>query len=163
MGQIQQEKTYQHALHKATETILIPKGYEFKSVRSGKQNEADVWVFRYEKTKQEDDGLGGEHYSFTVDQDGYRILGITWMDQHVASGQQLPSEKRTKELVQSFLNRTQPGLFERLENHWIRPHDRPFPVFVFYHCVRQVIPSNVKNTMDRRDESEYFNYEASWI
>lgn len=125
MSQIQQknqEKAYQKALNNTLETISVPEGYEFKSVRSGKQNEADTWVFRYEKSNQENNGLGGEHYSFTVDQESHKILGITWMDQRFASGQQLPSEKQTEELVKSFLNWTQPGLFDRLENHWIRPH-----------------------------------------
>lgn len=122
MSQTQQKK-YQTALNKALDTISIPKGYEFKSVRSGEQNKASVWVFRYEKSNRENNGLGGEHYSFTVDQDNHKILGITWMDQSFVSGQPLPSEKRTQELVESFLDQIQPGLFMQLENHWIRPHD----------------------------------------
>ncbi len=117
------EQDYQPALNAALKFLEIPEGYELKNVRSRKQNEADVWVFRYEKLNGENNGLGGEHYSFTVDNESHKILGITWMDQRFASGQQLPSEKRTEELAQTFLNRTQPGLFNRLENHWIRPHD----------------------------------------
>ncbi len=126
MSQIQQnnkDKTYQNALNEVLETISVPIGYEFKKVHSGKQNDADVWIFRFEKANQKNNGLGGEHYSFTVDKDSHTILGITWMDQRFTSGQQLPSEKRTEELVKSFLNSIQVGLFDRLENHWIRPHD----------------------------------------
>ncbi|OEH91160.1 hypothetical protein BFG57_07165 [Bacillus solimangrovi] len=122
------EETYERALNEVMETISVPEGYEFKNVRSGKQNAANVWVFRYEKSSGENNELGGEHYSFTVDQDSHKILGITWMDQRFASGQQLPSEKRTEELVKSFLNRTQPGLFDSLDNHWIRPHDEVITV-----------------------------------
>lgn len=131
MSQAQQknkEETYQSALNEALETISVPKGYEFKDVLNGKQNEANVWVFRYEKSSGENNELGGEHYSFTVDQDSHKVLGITWMDQRFTSGQQLPSEKQTEEVVKSFLNQTQPGLFDLLENHWIRPHDEVITV-----------------------------------
>lgn len=123
MGQIEQ-KTYQDALNEVLETIAIPEGYEFKDVRSGKQNESDVWIFRYEKSNEENNGLGGEHYSFTVDSDSHQILGITWMDQRFTSSNYPSlSDKRTELLVKSFLNRIEPGLSDRLENHWIRPHD----------------------------------------
>ncbi len=45
------------------------------------------------------------------------------MDQRFESGQELPSEKQTEEIAKSFLNRIEPGLFDQLENLWIRPHD----------------------------------------
>lgn len=122
------EETYQEALNEVLQTISVPEGYEFNAIRSGKQNEANVWVFRYEKSSGENNDLGGEHYSFTIDQDSYKILGITWMDQRFSSGQQLPTEKRIEELVKSFLNQTQSGLFDSLENHWIRPHDEVISV-----------------------------------
>jgi hypothetical protein len=117
------EQDYQPVLNVALKLLEIPEGYELNSVFGRKQNESDVWVFRYERLNGENNGLNGEHYSFTVDNESHEILGVTWMDQRFASGQQLPSEKLTKELAQTFLNRTQPGLFDRLENHWIRPHD----------------------------------------
>ncbi|WP_374966544.1 hypothetical protein [Lysinibacillus sp. RS5] len=123
-----EEETYQIALDKALEVIDIPEGYHFKEVRSGKQNDVDVFVFRYEKENLDNNGLGGEHYSFTVEQESHKIIGITWMDQRFASNQQLPSEKRTEEIVQVFLNKVQSGLFDQLENQWIRPHDEDIKV-----------------------------------
>lgn len=117
------ENTYQNALNQVLKTISIPEGYAFKNVESREQNDHHVWIFRYEKSNKENNGLGGEHYSFTIDKDSYEILGITWMDQNFTSGKQLPSKERTEEIVKSFLNSVQPGLFERLDNHWIRPHD----------------------------------------
>jgi len=122
------EETYQIALNKALEVIDIPEGYHYKEVRSGKQNDVDVFVFRYEKANLDNNGLGGEHYSFTVEQESHKIIGITWMDQRFASNQQLPSEKRTEEIVQVFLNKVQSGLFDQLENQWIRPHDENIKV-----------------------------------
>ncbi|MCM3766328.1 hypothetical protein [Neobacillus niacini] len=113
----------QPPLEAALQVLSIPEGYEVKEIRSGKHNEVDVWIFRYEKSTGENNGLGGEHYSFTVDRVSHKILGVTWIDQRFASGQQLPSERRTEQLAQFFLNLTEPELFERLENHWIRPHD----------------------------------------
>ncbi|MFT9820337.1 hypothetical protein [Lysinibacillus sp. NPDC056185] len=63
--------------------IDIPEGYQFKEVRSGKQNEVDVIVFRYEKSDLLNNGLEGEHYSFTIEQESHKIVGITWMDQRL--------------------------------------------------------------------------------
>ncbi|WAA09868.1 hypothetical protein OE104_00345 [Fervidibacillus albus] len=94
-----------------------------KNVFSGKQNEAEVWIFRFEKANGENNGLGGEHYSFTVNKESDKILGFTWMDKRFESGQELPTKKQTEEIAKSFLNRIEPGLFDRLENLWIRPHD----------------------------------------
>lgn len=123
-----EEKAYQIVLNKALGVIDIPEGYQFKEVRSGKQNEVEVMVFRYEKSDLLNNGLEGEHYSFTIEQESHKIVGITWMDQRFASNQQLPSEKRTEELVKEFLNNIQSGLFDQLENHWIRPHDEVITV-----------------------------------
>ncbi|MGJ9459918.1 hypothetical protein [Oceanobacillus sp. CF4.6] len=117
------EERYQSALSKVLETISIPLGYEFKEVRSERQNKDDVWVFRYEKSNGDNNGLGGEHFSFTVNQDSYRILGTIWMDRRFVTGQQLPSSQETLQISKTFIDQTQPGLFERLENTWIRPED----------------------------------------
>jgi hypothetical protein len=122
------EQDYQPALDAALKFLAIPEGYELKDVRNGKQNEADVWVFRYEKANGENNGLGGEHYSFTVDNESHKILGFTWMDQRFASGQKLPSEKRTEEIAKSFLDWVEPGLINKLENLWIKPHDEVIKV-----------------------------------
>jgi hypothetical protein len=123
-----QEETHQSVLYEVLEIITVPEGYEFKEVRSGRQNKSDVLVFRYEKSSGENNGLGGEHYSFTVDQDSHKVLGTTWMDRRFVAGQLLPSNQETIEVSKSFLNRIQPGLFDRLDNRWIRPHDEVITV-----------------------------------
>ncbi|MBC9784320.1 hypothetical protein H1S01_07320 [Heliobacterium chlorum] len=126
MGLIQEEFTprnsYETALEEVLKVIEVPREYKLKEVRCGTQNESAVWIFRYVKS----DGnhlLGGEHYSFTVEQKTLKLLGLTWMDQRFVSDQRLPSQERTKDVAKLFLESVQPGLFERLDNHWIRPHD----------------------------------------
>lgn len=123
-----EQKSYQIAFDQALQSLSIPEGYEFKGVRSGRQNQTEVWIFRYEKSNGENNGLGGEHYSFTVNKESYKILGFTWMDRRFESGLELPSEKQTEEIAKSFLNRMEPGLFDRLENLWIRSHDEVITV-----------------------------------
>ncbi|MFT4416946.1 hypothetical protein ACLM5H_24090 [Fredinandcohnia humi] len=117
------EQKYESALTTALKVLSVPKGYEVKGISSGKHNELDIWIFRYEKSNGENNGLGGEHYSFTVDKDNHEILGVTWIDQRFASGQQLPSEIRTEEVAKAFFNQIEPSLFDHLENHWIRLHN----------------------------------------
>ncbi|MGS2779858.1 hypothetical protein ACVBAX_21175 [Robertmurraya sp. GLU-23] len=81
------EEYQQEALNHALTKLTIPEGYEGKSVRSVKQDKVDVWVFRYEKANGENNGLGGEQYSFTVTQDKYKVVGVMWMDQRFEKGQ----------------------------------------------------------------------------
>ncbi|SMO32462.1 hypothetical protein [Melghirimyces algeriensis] len=50
------------------------------------------------------------------------------MDPRFASNQVLPSKAQTEKLAQSFLHQIEPGLFERLENRWIRPHNETINV-----------------------------------
>lgn len=121
-------QAFQPALHAALQFLTIPEGYERKEVRSGKQNESDVWVFRYEKSNGENNGLGGEHYSFTVDKASNKLLGFSWMDQQFAAGQAIPSKKRTAEISRNFFNRLEPGLADKLKNLWIEPHDEVIKV-----------------------------------
>ncbi|MBB4825584.1 hypothetical protein HNO89_002820 [Sporosarcina luteola] len=123
-----ERKAYQKALDKALQTLSIPEGYELKEVRSGIQNKSEVWIFRYEKSNGENNGLKGEHYSFTVNKENNKILGFSWMDQRFESSEKLLSKKQTEKIAKSFLNRIEPGLFDRLENLWIRPHDEVITV-----------------------------------
>lgn len=117
------EEYQQEALNHALTKLTIPEGYEGKSVRSVKQDKVDVWVFRYEKANGENNGLGGEHYSFTVTQDKYKVVGVMWMDQRFEKGQSLPSHGETREIVEEYLQKVEPGLFQRSENTWIRRED----------------------------------------
>ena len=61
-----EQKEYGIALDAVREKIIIPKGYELKKVKSVKQNKEEVFIFRFEKITGINNGLGGEHYSFTV-------------------------------------------------------------------------------------------------
>lgn len=108
--------------------IAVPAGYELKSAQNGKQNQNNVIVFRYEKANGENNGIGGEHVSFTLDADTHRLLGVTCMTADVMNGGHLPSKEQTREVAKRFLAQVEPGLFEQLENLWIDQHDEVIQV-----------------------------------
>lgn len=110
-------------LDKTLEILSVPEGYDLKDIQGKNQNDVSVLIFRFEKVNGENNDLWGEHYSFTINKESGNILGFTWMDQRFIAGQELPTEKQTKEIAESFLNKVQSGLFNSLENLWIRPHD----------------------------------------
>ncbi|MFC0213487.1 hypothetical protein ACFFK0_13645 [Paenibacillus chartarius] len=113
---------YSQALEHALRLLPIPEGYTLRHARPRKQNGAGVWVFRYEKSSEDNLGWGGEHYSFVVAMDAPAILGFTWMDRRFTAGA-LPSPEMTREAARDFLNKLEPGLFDRLQNLWIDRHD----------------------------------------
>ncbi|ASJ57609.1 hypothetical protein BP422_19450 [Brevibacillus formosus] len=121
------EQDYSKALQSALQLLRVPEGYQLKSAQEHKQNQNVVWVFRYEKISGDNNGLGGEHFSFVVEKNTYKILGVTWMDQRLAAGE-LPSKEETKAFAKTFLSKAQPGLFEKLENLWIDNHDETIVV-----------------------------------
>lgn len=110
----------QSALNHVLTLIEIPENYSLSQIREGIQNKERVFVFRY--TKQENNQLGGEHFSFTVTEEN-QLLGVTWMDQKFQKGSNLPSKEKTTEIVRSYLSKVEPDLFKKLENLWIEPHD----------------------------------------
>ena len=114
---------HQEALSHALTRLSIPQGYELKNTSSVMQDNDAVWVFRYEKSDGRNNGLGGEHFSFTVTQVGFKILGVMWMNQDFAEGRPLTTEAQTRKAVQKFLRQVEPGLFESAEHRWIRPKE----------------------------------------
>lgn len=141
---------YQPALETALKLLTIPEKYELKNVRNEKQNATDVWIFRYEKSNGENNGLGGEHYSFTVDKENNKLLGFSWMDQQFARGQELPSKKRTEQISRHFYDRLQSGLADKLENLWIEPHNEMIKI-----GSKEVIITGMKYKCYKRDEDTY--------
>jgi len=116
------EHEYNDVLEQVLELLSVPEEYNLKSVQSQKQNGADVFVFRYEKSSGENNGLGGEHFSFVVEKNNNKILGFTWMDKSL-SKDELPTKQETKVFAKEFLNKIEPGMFEKLRNLWIDKHD----------------------------------------
>ncbi|MDQ0193559.1 hypothetical protein [Paenibacillus wynnii] len=115
------EEAYSEALKKALQLLTVPEGYTLKNVQSQKQNADDVWVFRYEKDSGENNDLGGEHFSFVVTKNSYKLLGFTWMDKSLSEGE-LPTKEDTKEISKDILDKVEPGLYEKLDNLWIDQH-----------------------------------------
>lgn len=118
----QLERRYSNALERALELVTVPNDYTLVAVQGQKQNSADVWVFRFEKVSGENNGLGGEHFSFVVEKNHYKLLGFTWMDQKQTKGE-LPSKEETIAIAKAFLDKAEPGLFGKLQNLWIDRHD----------------------------------------
>lgn len=148
-----QTEAYQGALRKALQLLTIPEGYALTSVQSHTQNAEDVWVFRYEKESGENNGLGGEHYSFTVTQEHHKLLGFTWMDRRWADGEPVTKE-RAKEAAREFLDQVEPGLFAQLENLWIDLHDET--ITVHNNGVKEAVTvSGMKYKCYLKEQDEY--------
>ncbi|MBC2579091.1 YcdB/YcdC domain-containing protein [Clostridium sp. DJ247] len=116
------EQEYSESLERVLELLSVPEGYKLKDVQNQKQNGVDIWVFRYEKSSGENNGLDGEHFSFVVEKSNNKILGFTWMDQSLSTDE-LPSKEETKAAAKAFLDKIEPGMFEKLKNLWIDKHD----------------------------------------
>ena len=113
---------YSSSLKHVLELLSIPKGYALKGVNKRKQNGKEVLVFRYEKVSGENNGLEGEHFSFVIEEESDKILGFTFMDKSLVNDE-LPSKEKTKEIAKEFLDRIEPGMFEKLDNLWIDKHN----------------------------------------
>lgn len=108
-------------LPQATRPLVIPSGYSLKSIVPRSHNGRRINVYRYEKANGENGGLGGEHYSFSVDAVGGELLGLMWMDARFASGELL-SEEAAADAAIHFLSRMAGDLLPELEVLWIREH-----------------------------------------
>ncbi len=52
-----EQKSYQNAFNKALQSLSIPEGYELKDVRSGKQNQTEVWIVMPPFVKTQEDKI----------------------------------------------------------------------------------------------------------
>lgn len=112
---------------RALQPLTIPDGYVLKNIQSQTQNGEDVQWFRYEKASGENNGVGGEHFSFVVTKNSNILLGFTWMDKSLVEGE-LPTKEATKEVAKEFLDTVEPGLFAKLDNLWIDKHDESITI-----------------------------------
>ena len=119
-------KEQQEVLDRSMPYLDISKNYSLVGVSEGVQNKDKVFIYRYGKAGTAP--LGGEHYSVVLTQEGQRILGFTFMDEKFEKGQTLPNREETREIAKAFLEKTSPGLFEKLDNRWIEPHDEVIEV-----------------------------------
>jgi hypothetical protein len=150
----QQQPEYSKSLEKALKQLQVPEGYALKKVQSQKQNNDDVWIFRYEKESGENNGLGGEHFSFVVNKKNDKILGFTWMDQSLSTGG-LPSKEETEAVAKAFLDTVEPGLFERLKNLWIDKHDETFSVADIKNQNHNITVSGMKYKCYLKEQDNY--------
>ncbi|MFP7737485.1 YcdB/YcdC domain-containing protein [Priestia aryabhattai] len=141
---------YQSTLDHTLKSLSIPKNYELKNVQNKKQNNSNVLIFRFEKSDGQNNRLNGEHYSITVDKDTEKILGFTWMDKSLSEGS-LPSPRQTKEVSKDFLNKIEPGLFNKLENLWIKPHEE----IIFDENGKEIKVIGMKYKCYKKDDDTY--------
>lgn len=112
----------EEARREALQRLKAPAGYVPRGVALRMHGGCDIWHFRYEKALGENCGLGGEHFSFTVDALSGEIVGTTWMDDRFST-HSVPSEDEALAGAQMFLCRVAPGLKERLSVLWVDRHD----------------------------------------
>src|SRR5690606_2552227 len=96
----------------------IPNDYQFYSASKVKADNVSAYLFRFEK--QENNGLGGEYFSFLISEDK-QILGFTNMDKKYANTKMLPKSE-TEKIAQEFLLKIDKSLANDLKNLWIERH-----------------------------------------
>jgi hypothetical protein len=117
-------------------TVKIPLGYELTDMQMCKHDDLVIFCFRHTRKDGVCDGLGGEHFSVSVDMDATRVLGTLHVDRrHTGTG--LPDNDSAKETALRHLEAVAPDLLPRLELKWILPlreqpesppRDSPFPM-----------------------------------
>lgn len=85
-----------------------------------------AWRVRYERNDGMNAGLGGEHYSVVVTEQG-RLLGTTWFNQALVAGE-LPDEDEAYRIALEYLECHASDLLPGLSLQWIQPHDELFVV-----------------------------------
>jgi hypothetical protein len=117
-------------------TVTVPPGYELTDTHMEKHD--DLVMFRFRHTRKDGVcvGLGGEHFSVSVDMDATRILGTMHVDRkHTGSG--LPDNDSARDTALTYLGKVCPDLVPKLELKWILalreqpespPRDSPFPM-----------------------------------
>ena len=112
-----------------------PADYGLTDIQLINHDDLVAFGLRYTRKNGICSKLGGEHYSVSVDMDAQKILGVMHVERrHTGGG--LPDHDTAREQALGYLERTAPGLQERLELKWILPlreqpesppRDSPFP------------------------------------
>jgi len=115
--------------------IDIPYGYSLSVVRMFSHDIVPIFLFRYERENGINSGLGGEHFSVSIDIDVTKIMGTMHIDEaHCGPG--LPTEDDAKVRAMGFVNNIAPDLYRSIDIKWVAPllenpvkipHDAPFP------------------------------------
>lgn len=112
----------------ATErTLPIPAGYRQIRKQTVIVDGIDAELNRFERSDGRNTGIGGEHFSSIIAQDG-RLKGLTRMELSLSEGQ-LPSREEARSIADAFLQKHAPDLLTNLELHWIEPHDESIRIF----------------------------------
>ncbi len=116
--------------------VTVPPGYELTDTQMCKHDDLVIFCFRHTRKDGICTGLGGEHFSVSVDMDATRVLGMLHVDRrHTGPG--LPDNDSAKETALRHLAAIAPDLLPRLELKWILPlreqpesppRDSPFPM-----------------------------------
>ncbi|MDO5607339.1 MAG: hypothetical protein Q4G08_02675 [Capnocytophaga sp.] len=115
-------KPYTEAFEKK---IGIPVPYQFVWAKRVTADDKKAVLVRYQKDGKE--ALKGEHFSFVITENNFKILGFTHMDRKYAATQLL-SKTETERIAKDFLKKTDASLADKLENQWIERHDEEITV-----------------------------------
>lgn len=133
--------------------LSVPKGYVPAGAESRTHDGRSIWHFRYEKGSGRSTGLGGEHYSFTVDALDRRLLGVSLMDSRFQP-RDLPEKKEALEVAKVFLQRVEPELVRSLAVPWVDRQDESM-IVADGEFRREAVVSGTKVKMRREPEGDY--------
>ena len=128
---VQQDK----ALTLLESIIQIPDDYALVNCLLLNHDDQPIFVFRYEHVNGVCKGLGGEHFSVSIDLAATKVMGFMHIEkQHCGPG--LPTDDVARQLAIEFLPQVAADLVDSYEIKWIMrqleepnkiPHESPFP------------------------------------
>lgn len=128
--------------------VEISDEYRFRSATPVTVDGVSAYLLRYEKN--ENNGRGGEHFSFVVSEKEQQVLGFTLMDAKYAE-QRLPSKSETEKIARNFLAQMDKSRADELQNLWIERHDEQITLA----DGRAVTVSGMKYKCYRASENDY--------
>lgn len=110
----------QEQLLTLTKTLIdIPGGYLLAQYERVNHDELPVYRLRFTKDGA-DNGLGGEHFSVTIDAENQKLMGVMYLDKTLLSDDYV-TENEAKDIALNFLDKKAADLLDTIEVRWIRP------------------------------------------
>ncbi|MEM5545043.1 hypothetical protein WNY61_20170 [Sulfitobacter sp. AS92] len=106
---------------------LLPEGFTPVGEAQVEVDGRAAILSRAERSDGTNRGIGGEHVSTVVSEDGI-LLGFTRMTREMAASAELPSDDVARDIAMDFLDRHAPDLLDAHKVHWIAPHNETITV-----------------------------------
>ncbi|WP_040879295.1 hypothetical protein [Marinobacterium rhizophilum] len=135
-------------------TISFPKTYHRTAMLKVDVDDTPATLLRYERLDGGNTGLGGEHISAIIGDNGV-LKGYTRMDVKFEDTA-LPDEKKARSIAMDYLRRTAPDLLRDMRVLWIARHDETVHTAAAGGARKEVTLAGMKVKCRNRADGLYF-------